>query len=330
MLRAMQIGYGYWGANISKKLLTSERFDYKYLCEIDDKRSDDARHALPKQVQIVRDYRTYLNKEIDVVVIATQTEYSYQVAMDALKAGKHVFIEKPVASCVERTKALVRQAKELGLVLHCDHLMVYNPIIRYIKNMYDSGELGELMYIDISRVNLGPIRKDVNAMLDLAVHDIAVIDYLSGGREPYQLSAYGSAPYGNQETITYLTMKYDDFLVHINSSWVSPVKTRRSIIAGTKKMLIFDDVKMDKLRIYDSGIDVVPGSEYGSYEYLTRTGDLWIPHIPNEDSLQNSLEHFVDCVEEGKISLSGPEQCLRVMKILEWAQEDLRKGRKDG
>lgn len=327
MLNVMQIGYGYWGTNITRKLLASKMFCLKYLCEADESKREKAKMVIPKYTKLVSTYKEYLNDEIDAVVIVTQTEFSYQIALDAIHCGKHIFIEKPIASTVERTKALIEEAKKENVIIHCDHLMVYNPVIRYIKNMYDTGELGELMYIDISRINLGPIRKDVNAMLDLAVHDIAVIDFLSGGKEPYKLSAIGTSSYGKQETITYLTMKYPDFLVSINSSWVSPVKVRRSMIAGTKKMVIFDDVKTDKLTIYDSGIEIVQGLTYGSYEYKTRIGDIHIPHIEIEDSLQNSLEHFATCVAERKESLSGPEQCMRVMRILEWAQTELAKDR---
>lgn len=187
--------------------------------------------------------------------------------------------------------------------------------------MITSGELGKIMYIDISRVNLGPIRKDINAMLDLAVHDIAVIDYLLDGLEPDFMNAYGTKFYGTQETITYLSMKCKDVLININSSWISPVKVRRTLIGGTKKMVVFDDVKSDdKLTIYDCGINIAQGNEYGEYEYKTRTGDIYIPHIPFEDSLQNSLEHFAECVEKGHPSLSGPDQSIRVMHILENAQ----------
>ena len=202
--------------------------------------------------------------------------------------------------------------------------LVYNPVIRYIKEMIRKKELGNVMYIDISRVNLGPVRKDINAMLDLAVHDIAVIDYLIDGLEPDKVNAYGTKFYGDQETITYLTMKCGEILININSSWVSPVKVRRTLIGGTKKMVIFDDVSTDKLHIYDSGINVEQGNSYGEYEYKTRTGDIYVPHIENEDSLQNSLEHFAMCVKTGTESLSGPTQSLRVMKVLEKAQELLK------
>lgn len=324
MIKVMQIGYGYWGANISKKLLASPMLELAYLAEADSVRKNAALKQLPKTVTVVDNYYELLTSDIDAVVICTQTEYSFEIAMNAMKHGKHVFTEKPIATTVDRTLTLISMAKENNLILHCDHLMIYNPVVRYIKRLYDAGKIGDIMYIDISRVNLGPIRKDINAMLDLAVHDIAVVDYLIDGLVPDELNVAGAGFFEKQESITYLTMKCRDFIVNINSSWISPVKIRRTVIAGTKKMIVFDDVKMDKLRIYDSGIDVVQGNEYGKYEYQTRVGDIFIPHIENEDSLQNSLEHFSQCVETGRASLSGPEQSLRVMKILEMAQKKLK------
>lgn len=325
MLRVMQIGYGYWGNNVAQKLITSKMFEFVYLAEMDKKKREIAKNKMPDTVKIIDDYRSVLNEDIDAVVICTQTEFSYQIIIDALKSGKHVFTEKPLSIDVKHSESLIECAKKNKKILHCDHLMVYNPVIRYIKRMIDNGEIGDIMYIDISRVNLGIVRKDINAMLDLAVHDIAVIDYLLGGLTPDYLSAVGTKFYGKQETITYLSMRSGDILININSSWVSPVKVRKTVIAGTKKMVIFDDVKMaDKLAIYDSGIDVNQADIYGEYEYKTRVGDIYIPHIENEDSLLNSIEHFGNCILENRQSLSGPDQSLRVMKVLELAQVSLK------
>lgn len=323
MLRVMQIGYGYWGTNVARKLVASQMFELVYLVETDVGRRQKAGEKLGAGVRILESYEEALKTDIDAVVICTQTQYSYAIAMEAMAWGKHVFIEKPIATNVERTLRLIDRAGEKKLILHCDHLMIYNPVIRYIKRMIEAGEVGDMMYIDISRINLGPIRKDINAMLDLAVHDIAVIDYLMEGLDPDYLSACGRKCFGEKENITYLTMKCADTLISINSSWVSPVKVRRMVVAGTGKMLIFDDLKMDKLSIYNSGIDVEQGSEYGEYEYKTRVGDIFIPHIENVDSLQSSLEHFGECVLKGEESLSGPAQSLRVMKVLERAQRAL-------
>ncbi len=326
MLKIMQIGYGYWGSNVAKKLSASNKFKFCYLAESDPERRKEAQKKFSNNIKIVENYKEYLDADIDAVAICTQTKYSFEIAMNAMEHEKHVFIEKPLADNVENAQKLITKAKEKKLILHCDHLMVYNPVIRYIKAMIDKGEVGEIMYIDIERVNLGPIRKDINALLDLAVHDIAMTDYLLGGIVPEHLCAHGTKFFGEQETITYMTFKCGSALININSSWVSPVKIRRMTIGGTRKMLIFDDLKMDKLSIYDRGIEVIQGKEYGEYEYHTRMGDIFIPHLELSDSLQNSLEHFANCVSTHMQSLSGPEQSLRVMKILQMAQKELKYG----
>lgn len=322
------IGYGYWGPNLAKNLIELKDERLIGICEPNPSRMERAKLVYDGRVQLFTDdYREILaHPEVDAVVIATPTEPSYHIAMDALAAGKPCFIEKPMASTVKRAENIRALAKKKGLIVHCDHLMIYNPNIQYIKNMIESGELGDLMYIDISRINLGPIRKDVNAMLDLAVHDIAVIDYLSGGNEPVRLSAFGQKMYGNQETITFLTLQYPTFMAHVKSSWVSPMKERRMMIAGSKKMVVFDDVKFaEKLTIYDHGFEIKTSDEYGTYEFETRTGDIFIPNIRFEDSLRNSLMHFAQCVRQRTPSLTGPEHSLRVMRILEKAMNHLRK-----
>jgi predicted dehydrogenase len=325
MIKAVQIGYGYWGANIAKKLMDSSKFEFVALCEASSDRAERAKKALPEKVIISDRYEEYLDdKNVEAFIIATQTELSYDIAMKAMEKGKHIFIEKPIATTVERTLKLRDMAYKMNAILHCDHIMLYNPYYRYIKRMIDNGELGDLIYFDVSKLNLGPIRKDVNALMDLAVHDVAVIDYIMDGKEVKKLSAFGETPFGKQETLTYLTLKYDNFIAHIKSSWVSPIKVRQTMIAGTKKMVIFDDMSYDKVKIYNCGIDVIRGKEYGQYEFLNRTGDIYIPNIPFEDSLQNSLEYFENCVQTGQQSLSGPEPSLRVMKVLEWAQKELR------
>ncbi len=320
MINAMQIGYGYWGSNVANKLSMSPMINFKYLAEQDAKKREIASIRYPKVI-IIDNYKDYLGDDIDAVFITTQTEYSFDIAMEAMNRGKHVFIEKPLAKNEELAEQLVQASRRNGIILHCDHLMVYNPVINHIKHMIDEGELGDLLYIDIVRANLGPIRKDINALLDLAVHDIAVSDYLLGGINPDIIQYIGTKTVGSKDTITYLTMKQKDILININSSWVSPVKIRRTLVAGSQKMCVFDDTLSDKLTVYDKGIDVVQGAEYGSYEYKIRTGDIHIPHINDEDSLMNSISHFCDCIKQNRQSLSGPEQSLRVMHVLECAKK---------
>ena len=323
MLRAMQVGYGYWGANVSRKLMQSDKFDFVCLAETDEDKKKKFKLSYP-MVNVVDNYEDGLKQDIDAVLICTQTEYSFNIAMKAMGEGKHVFTEKPLAQNMQKAQAMVNKAKEMGVILHCDHLMVYNPVIKYIKHMIDSGEMGDIQYIDIIRANLGPIRKDINALLDLAVHDIAVTDYWLNGISPDYINAYGTKTVGEQDTITYLTMKQGKILININSSWASPVKVRRTTIVGDKKMCVFDDLKTDKLTIYDKGIEVSQGEEYGDYEYKVRMGDILIPHIEDQDSLLNSINSFATCIENHIESISGPDQSLRVMSILDYCSHNLR------
>lgn len=324
-MRIGLIGFGYWGPNLARNIKSFGNNTLYGIAEMNIERLETAKSVYGETIKYTTNYMDFLcEKEIDAVAIATQTAYSFQIAMDALEHGKHIFIEKPIASTVERAKIIQNEARKKGLIVHCDHIMLYHPVIRYVKRMIESGELGDLMYIDISRINLGPIRQDVNALLDLAVHDIAVIDYLSSGQRADKVSAIGQACFGQQETLTYLTIKYPTFMAHIKSSWVSPVKERRSVFAGTRKMAIFDDMAVDKLIIYDHGFEVKRSSQYGDYEYKTRMGDIYLPHIQQEDALRNSIAHFIECVNEGKESLSGTESSIKVMEILENALNQIK------
>lgn len=331
MINIVQIGYGYWGTNVARNIMQSRETNMIALSDAVQSRLDAARNVYGSAIpDYTTDYEKYLSDpSVDAFALVIQTEPSFEIAQKILQAGKHLFIEKPMASDALRAEELTRLAHENGVVLHTDHIMIFHPIIRYIKNMYDDGLLGDLIYFDISRMNLGPIRKDVNAMLDLAVHDLAVIDYISGGKEPYHVEAIGEKHYGSQETLTYLTLKYDGFLAHIKSSWISPIKERRTMIGGTKKMVIFDDMKtMDKLTIFDQGI-IETGEEYGPYEFKARSGDITIPYIPQEDALRNSIEHFARCIQEGHESLANGEQGIKVIRILDRAREALLENGKE-
>lgn len=326
-MKVALIGYGYWGPNLARKLNANKDIEFVGICELDKGKLDKARGVYGDRLLYESDYEKVLdNWALDAVAIAVPTEYSFGIAMSALEIGKHVFIEKPIASTIERAQILIDKAREKSLVIHCDHIMIYHPVIRYIKDMIQKGELGDLLYIDITRTNLGPIRSDINAMMDLAVHDVAVINFLADNPNFEDLSAMGKVCYGKQETLTFLNIKYSNFIASIKSSWISPVKERRTVIAGTKKMVVFDDAALDnKLVIYDKGIDIQSSEEYGEYEVHTRLGDIVIPHINSEDALQNSISHFVECIKERKESLSGPEQSIRVMSVLEEASKQLKK-----
>ena len=327
-LNIVHVGYNYWGPNVVKNIAASTKTNLAAVVDLNQSAIERARALYRDNIKYSQDYREFLcDPNIDAFSVATQTEPSYRIAMDVLGSGKHLFIEKPIAVNAEKAQDICNLAKEQGLIVHCDHIMVHHPIVRYIKGFIDSGELGDMIYFESSKANLGPIKADINAMLDLAVHDIAVLDYLSGGMEPDFIEAIGEKIYGEQETLTYLTMKYPGFLAHLKSSWISPLKERRTVIGGTKKLLVFDDVKVvDKLAIYDQGIvHRDTGSGYGEYEFKVRTGDMVAPYIPYEEPLRKSVEHFADCVVEGKPSVTGAKQAVRVVKILDSALSKLRR-----
>lgn len=322
------IGYGYWGPNVAKNIFANKKLRLHTICDLKQVRLDKAHNLYVEQSNYETDYRKVLaNPEIQAVAVAVQTSAHFQVVKDALNAGKHVYVEKPFTSTVQEAEELTSLAASKGLIIHVDHIMMYHPCIKKIRDLIVAGEVGELLYIEAMRMNLGQIKKDVSAMADLAVHDLSIIDYLSDGKEPFYIKAVGEKKYNPKESLTFLMLRYHDFIAHIQSSWISPLKERKLIVAGTKKMVVFDDMKpsTEKLMIYDKGVDVLAGSdvEYADYAVKTRVGDIWIPYIPEQDALFNSIDHFAACVESGKQSASGPEQAIRVLKILEQADQTM-------
>lgn len=321
------IGFGYWGPNIARNLHASDKTTLYAICDVSEAMLDKARSLYGSKVQYHRDYRQLLqDPSVDAVALALRYDVSYPIACDALNAKKHLFIEKPLAVTSRQAAFLGQLSRQNGVVLHTDHILIYHPIIRYIKKMIDSGELGELLYFDSSRGNLGPhIKNDINAMWDLAVHDLAVLDFFCGGKTPVEVKAVGMRHYGMREELTYLSLKYSDLVAFLKSSWISPLKERLMIVGGTKKMVVFDDLKIDeKLMVYDKGV-MRPEefTEYGRYEAKIRLGDMFAPYIPVGDSLRNSLEHFAGCVEHQRESDSGYPQAERVISILEQADAQL-------
>jgi predicted dehydrogenase len=322
-MRAALVGFGYWGPNVARQLNANRRIEFRAICDKRPERLEKARQLYVGKVAYETDYRGIVaDPGIDAVFLAVETSAHFELAREALAAGKHVYVEKPFTSTVAQAEELKRLAEERGLTIHVDHIMIYHPCIRKIKELIDSGELGEILYVDAQRMNLGQIKTDVSAMWDLAVHDLSIIEYISGSKEPYYLSAVGERRYSRTETLTFLTLRYEGFVAHIKSSWISPLKERKLIVAGSKKMVVFDDIKLsEKLMVYDKGVDVIPvsGIEYDDYAVKVRSGDVWIPFIPDEDALYNSVDHFVSCVESGRPSMSGPDPAIHVIKILETA-----------
>lgn len=328
MINIALIGFGYWGPNVAKNIHANKELNLYSICDYKEDRLGKAKSIYIEQTTYETEYKNLLsNPEIEAIAIAVETSGHYSLVKDALLAGKHVYVEKPFTSTVKEAQELEKLANELGLIIHVDHIMIFHPIIRKIKSLISNGELGEILYIDAMRMNLGQIKKDVSAMWDLAVHDLAIIDYFMDGQEPFYVNSVGEKYYNPKESLCFLTLRYEGFISHIQSSWISPLKERKLIVAGTKKMVVFDDLKSDKLSVYDKGVDIISGEdiEYHDYAVKTREGDIWIPYIKQEDALYNSINHFKESIETKAQSISSPSQAIRLQSILEEADKKMNK-----
>ena len=326
MIKIALVGYGYWGINVARNLYKNKNYDFSVICDKRRERLDLANTVYANALTYELNYDKIIqDATITAVALAVETSEHYSLAKQALLAGKHVYVEKPFTDNVQSAQELFELAQEKDLRIHVDHIMVYHPVIRKIKEIIDNGDLGELMYFDCSRINLGNIKNDVNSMWDLSVHDLSIIDYLSDGMEPVNVTAMGQKAYSVKESIVFLTLKYEKFLANVTSSWLSPIKERRLIIAGSKKMLVYDDVDvLNKLIVYDKGFDVEEGLsdlEYDEFVTKTRIGDALIPQLESGDALFNSLEHFRLCMIDGKESLTDAKSAIRMLKILEKADK---------
>jgi predicted dehydrogenase len=323
------IGYGYWAPNIAKNLTLNPKINLKWICDKNVDRIEKAKSIYASQVKYSDDSNKIINDPtLDAIVIGVETSSHYSLVKQALNMGKHVFVEKPFTSTVEEAIELEELAKKTSLKIHVNHIMVYNSGIKKIKNLLSKNHIGDILYIDAMRMNLGQIRKDVSAMWDLALHDLVIIDYLTEGKEPYFISAMGEKYYNPKESVSFLTMRYEGFISHIQSSWISPLKERKLIIVGSKKMIVFDDLKIaEKLTIYDKGVNVISGKniEYGNYEVKTHEGDVWSPYIENSDALYDSIDNFRKAIEENKKPITGSDQAIRIQRILKKADERMNK-----
>ena len=325
MKKIALVGYGYWGPNVAKNIYANKEYDFKVICDRRQERLEIAKKLYAESVNYTQDFNEILeDEEISAVALSVETSAHYELAKKALLSGKDVYVEKPFTDNVDEAIELRDLANEKGLIIHVDHIMVYHPVIKKIKEFIDAGELGDIIYFDCSRINLGQLKNDVSAMWDLSVHDLSIIDYLANGAEPVDIKAIGQKAYSEKQSITFLSLKFENFLANITASWLSPIKERRILIAGTKKMLVYDDVDvLNKLIIYDKGFDKIEDIEYDDYVTKTRSGDGIIPKLNQEDALYNSLEQFRKSIICRKESQTNADAAIRIIKILEKADKDL-------
>ena len=325
MITVGLVGYGYWGPNVARNLNVNRQYDLKVICDKKADRIEKAKNLYAESVNYTLEFEELLrDPEIDMIALAVETSAHYELAKKVLESNKHVYVEKPFTDNVEQAKELKKIAEQRNLLIHVDHIMVYHPVIRKIKELIDEGELGDIIYFDCSRINLGQLKNHVSSMWDLSVHDLSIIDYITDGAEPKRIKTIGKKAYSCKESITFLTMEFENFIANVTASWLSPIKERRIIIAGTKKMLVYDDVDvLNKLIVYDKGFECIDDMEYDDYVMRTRSGEGIIPKIEQYDALYSSLEHFRQCICEGIQSVTNADAAIRVINILEEADKSL-------
>ena len=323
------IGCGYWGPKLARNFNDLPEATLVYLADLREDRLDEIKNLYPS-VLVTRNYQDLFDSDVNAVVIATPVNSHYPLSKEALLAGKHVLVEKPITAHSAQAKELIDLAAEKGLVLMVGHTFEYNPAVEAVRAIVQSGDLGDIYYLDSTRVNLGLLQPDINVMWDLAPHDISIIRFILGA-DPIKVSARG-AFFVNKTNklheVAYLNMHFENgIMANLRLSWLDPVKKRHLTIVGSKKMLVYDDISAEKLVIFDKGVEVPPYSiTEEEFRASYRHGDEREYPISWIEPLRNECSHFLECIQTRKRPRSDGEDGLKVLKVLETAQRSLMNG----
>lgn len=326
VIRVGIVGHGYWGPNLLRNFMQVATTTVDSVFDLDPDQLVPIQNLYPN-VTTTTNYQDLLNNtEIDAIAIATPVSTHYEIAQQALEAGKHVLVTKPMASSSQQTRELISSAEEKGLTLMVDHTFVYTGAVRKMKELISENELGEIYYYDSTRVNLGLFQHDVNVLWDLAVHDLTIMDYVLD-RKPIGVAATGMKHVPSEpENVAYLTVFFEDNLIaHINVNWLAPVKVRQTLVGGSEKMIVFNDLEpSEKIRLYDRGVNYDNDPE-NIYQMLIsyRSGDMWAPHLDPTEALRREALHFAECISGNSKPLTDGESGYRVVKILEAADASM-------
>ena len=332
MINVAVVGLGYWGPNLVRNLASLDEVKIAALCDLDGQRAAASRDRFCPDARVINDYRLLADDaEIDAVVISTPIQTHCELGSFFLAAGKHVFVEKPLARTTEECRALIELAEHHQRVLMVGHVFEHNVAVQKIKGYIEAGELGKLFYVYSQRVNLGRIQNDVNALWSFAPHDISIMNYWFG-QEPVWLSARGFSYLGSGiEDVVFVTLEYPNGIgAHLHLGWLDPRKVRSMTLVGSKKMLVYDDVSLDsKIQIYDKGVAnldefLTAPETFAEFQFQLRQGDLTIPTLQFAEPLQTECRHFIDCIQNGTRPLTDGLDGLKVVRALEAAEQSLR------
>jgi len=334
MVNVGVIGYGYWGPNVARNFHSSPGVKLTAVSDVLEKRLGVAQTHFPFIKGLKEPKELIRSKDVDAVAIVTPVFTHYELAREALLAGKHIFVEKPFTSTSAQAKELIDLAAQNGLKIMVDHTFLFTGAVKKIKEVIASGELGRLLFYDSVRVNLGLFQHDVNVIWDLAPHDLSIMDYLIKDR-PIAISAHGSVHFeGGFVDIAYVSIEFErnGFIAHFHVNWLSPVKIRRTLISGDKKMLVWDDLDADeKIKIYDRGVDVKSSNaatNNGIHELLVsyRSGDMYVPKLDSTEALRAEIDYFVRCLEKNEEPFNNGQAGLQVVRLLEAAEKSIMNG----
>ena len=322
------IGLGYWGPNLLRNLYELHRCEKMFACDLDDKKLLKIKSRYPV-IEITRDFSEIINNEtIDAVIIATPVSSHFPLARQVLKAGKHLFLEKPFTASRIEAEELIELGKENKCVIMVGHTFEYSPPVLKIKEILDKNELGKIFYISSSRVNLGLHQKDVSVIWDLAPHDFSCIFYWLE-EQPAYVSALGKDyVQPGIPDVAFVNLQFSSgCIANVHLSWLAPSKLRRTTIVGSEKMLVYDDTEnIEKVKIYDKGVNYKDPETFGEYHLSYRSGDVLSPRINSFEPLRKEMEHFLDCCETGAAPQTDGNNGLRVVKTLEAAEHSLKNG----
>jgi predicted dehydrogenase len=325
------VGCGYWGPNLARNFHSTNNAKLSLVCDASEARLKHMKNLYPA-IETTTDLQHAVNGSgLDAVVIATPVRFHYEMAKTALEAGKHTFIEKPMASSVAECQSLVDIARKNGLVLMIGHTFLYSPTVRKIKQIIDQGDIGDILYVCSRRLNLGLFQKDINVAWDLAPHDLSIILYIMGD-VPETVSCSGMAHVTKDiEDVIVMNLGFSEkrcAIVH--NSWLDPRKVREMTIVGTKRMIVYDDVAThEKIKIFDARVETPPHYDtFAEFHYAYHYGDTYAPYVKQEEPLKIECQHFIDCIREGREPLTSGRHGMELVRILEASKESLAAGSK--
>lgn len=320
MTKVGLIGLGYWGPNLARVFQQTPMCELAACCDLDAKKLQKMSRQYP-QIRTFDKAKDLFDSDVNAVAIATSISTHYDLARQALLSGKHVFVEKPLTDNSDKALELAEMAKKLGLTLMTGHTFLYSPPVVRIKNLIDSGALGDLHYISFSRVNLGLYQKDVDVIWDLAVHDVSILLYWLGA-DPVQAFSFGrSCIQQSKYDVAFLSFRFESGVIaSIEVSWLSPQKMRRTCLVGSQRMVVYDDTEpSEKIKIYDKGVTLHPPGTFGEFQLTYRTGDMVAPSLENTEPLLTEVEHFLRCIETGETPRTDGKFGAAVVRAVEMA-----------